>query len=82
LGSTIKGGLKKGREVTAVNYPFPLEGDGLVSRPHRNSALQAFSSAQEGGALPLYDQLMGAAIMSALPVVILYMIFQRYLIGD
>jgi ABC-type glycerol-3-phosphate transport system permease component len=43
--------------------------------------LQAFSSAQEGGALPLYGQLMGAAVVSALPVVILYMIFQRYLVG-
>jgi ABC-type glycerol-3-phosphate transport system permease component len=43
--------------------------------------LQAFSSAQEGGALPLYGQLMGAAVVSALPVVILYMLFQRYLIG-
>ncbi len=43
--------------------------------------LQAFSSAQEGGALPLYGQLMGAAVVSAVPVVVLYMIFQRYLIG-
>ena len=43
--------------------------------------LQAFSSAQEGGALPLYGQLMGAAAVSALPVVVLYMILQRYLIG-
>lgn len=43
--------------------------------------LQAFSAAQEGGALPLYGQLMGSAIVSALPVVILYMVFQRYLIG-
>ena len=43
--------------------------------------LQAFSSAQEGGALPLYGQLMGAAVVSALPVVILYMVFQKYLIG-
>lgn len=43
--------------------------------------LQVFSSAQEGGALPLYGQLMGAAVVSALPVVVLYMIFQRYLIG-
>jgi len=43
--------------------------------------LQAFSSAQEGGALPLYGQLMGAAVVSALPVVILYMTFQRYLVG-
>jgi ABC-type glycerol-3-phosphate transport system permease component len=43
--------------------------------------LQTFSAGQEGGALPLYGQLMGAAALSALPVVILYMIFQRYLIG-
>ena len=43
--------------------------------------LQAFSSAQEGGTLPLYGQLMGASIVSALPVVVLYMIFQRYLVG-
>ena len=43
--------------------------------------LQAFSSAQEGGGLPLYGQLMGASVVSALPVVILYMVFQRYLIG-
>ncbi len=43
--------------------------------------LQTFSSAQEGGALPLYGQLMGAAIVSALPVVVLYMVFQRYLVG-
>ncbi len=43
--------------------------------------LQAFSAGQEGGSLPLYGQLMGASVVSALPVVILYMIFQRYLIG-
>jgi ABC-type glycerol-3-phosphate transport system permease component len=43
--------------------------------------LQTFSSAQEVGALPLYGQLMGASIVSSLPVVILYMIFQRYLVG-
>lgn len=43
--------------------------------------LQVFSAAQEGGAIPLYGQLMGSAVVSALPVVILYMIFQRYLIG-
>lgn len=43
--------------------------------------LQVFSAAQEGGAIPLYGQLMGSAVVSALPVVVLYMIFQRYLIG-
>jgi ABC-type glycerol-3-phosphate transport system permease component len=43
--------------------------------------LAVFSTAQEGGALPLYGQLMGAAAISALPVVLLYMFFQRFLIG-
>jgi ABC-type glycerol-3-phosphate transport system permease component len=43
--------------------------------------LQTFSAAQAGGSLPLYGQLMGASVVSALPVVILYMVFQRYLIG-
>jgi ABC-type glycerol-3-phosphate transport system permease component len=43
--------------------------------------LQTFSAAQQGGSLPLYGQMMGASVVSALPVVILYMIFQRYLIG-
>jgi multiple sugar transport system permease protein len=43
--------------------------------------LQVFSAAQEGGALPLYGQLMSAALVSSLPVVILYMVFQKYLIG-
>lgn len=43
--------------------------------------LQVFSASQEGGALPLYGQLMSAALMSGLPVVILYMMFQKYLIG-
>lgn len=43
--------------------------------------LQVFSNAQEGGALPLYGQLMSAALVSALPVVILYMIFQKYLVS-
>lgn len=43
--------------------------------------LQVFSAAQEGGGLPLYGQLMGAAVISGLPVVILYMAFQRYLVG-
>jgi ABC-type glycerol-3-phosphate transport system permease component len=55
----------------------------LTSQVTRTLAvqLQAFSSAQAGGALPQYGQLMGAAVVSALPVVILYMVFQRYLIG-
>jgi ABC-type glycerol-3-phosphate transport system permease component len=43
--------------------------------------LQTFSAAQQGGSLPLYGQMMGASVVSALPVVILYMVFLRCLIG-
>ena len=44
-------------------------------------ALQIFSSSQEGGSLPLYGQLMAASLVCATPVVILYLVFQRYLVG-
>jgi ABC-type glycerol-3-phosphate transport system permease component len=55
----------------------------LISPDTRTLAveLQTFSAAQQGGSLPLYGQMMGASVVSALPVVILYMVFQRYLIG-
>ena len=43
--------------------------------------LQVFALGTEGGALPLYGQLMAASLISSAPVVILYMIFQRQLIG-
>ena len=44
-------------------------------------ALQVFGATQEGGAIPVYGQLMAAAIVCALPVVVLYRVFQRYLVG-
>lgn len=44
-------------------------------------ALEVFGSSQEGGSLPLYGQLMAASLVSAAPVVILYLIFQRFLVG-
>jgi len=44
-------------------------------------ALQAFTSSEEGGALPVYAQMMAASLVCAVPVVVLYMIFQRYLVG-
>lgn len=44
-------------------------------------ALQVFGATQEGGALPVYGQMMAAALVCALPVVVLYLIFQRYLVG-
>ena len=38
-------------------------------------------ASQEGGALPLFGQVMSSSVVSALPVVVLYLIFQRYLVG-
>ncbi len=43
--------------------------------------LGTFASTTESGSLPLYGQLMAASLISAAPVVILYMIFQRQLVG-
>jgi ABC-type glycerol-3-phosphate transport system permease component len=43
--------------------------------------LQTFSATQESGALPLYGQMMTASIICAAPVVVLYLVFQRYLVG-
>ena len=44
-------------------------------------ALQVFGATQEGGAIPLYGQLMASALVCALPVVVLYLAFQRFLVG-
>lgn len=43
--------------------------------------LGVFASTTESGALPLYGQLMCASLISSAPVVILYMVFQRQLVG-
>jgi multiple sugar transport system permease protein len=56
----------------------------VLTRPNTYTAavaLQVFGSTQEGGALPVYSQIMAAALVSAAPVVLLYMLFQRYLVG-
>lgn len=56
----------------------------VMTRPDTETAavvLQVFGQALEGGALPLYGQLMSSALICALPVVLLYLVFQRYLIG-
>jgi ABC-type glycerol-3-phosphate transport system permease component len=44
--------------------------------------LQRFGQAQSEsfGAQPLYGDLMAAALVSAIPVVVLYLVFQRYLV--
>jgi multiple sugar transport system permease protein len=42
--------------------------------------MQGFSNIQANAQVPLYGELMAAAVVSALPVVVLYLIFQRYLI--
>lgn len=43
--------------------------------------LQVFAATTETGGLPLYGQLMVASLISSAPVVILYMVFQRQLVG-
>jgi trehalose/maltose transport system permease protein len=44
-------------------------------------ALEVFGATQEGGAIPVYGQMMAASIICAVPVVVLYLVFQRYLVG-
>jgi len=56
----------------------------VLTRPETHTAavaLQIFGSQQEGGALPVYSQMMAAALICAAPVVLLYLAFQRYLVG-
>lgn len=56
----------------------------VLTRPETQTAavaLSIFGSTQEGGALPVYSQIMAAALVSAAPVVLLYLLFQRYLVG-
>ena len=56
----------------------------VMTRPETQTAavaLSIFASTQEGGALPVYSQVMAAALVTAAPVVLLYLIFQRYLVG-
>jgi trehalose/maltose transport system permease protein len=56
----------------------------VLTRPETHTAavaLQIFGATQEGGALPVYSQVMAAALVCAAPVVLLYIIFQRYLVG-
>ena len=44
-------------------------------------ALQIFGATQEGGAIPPYSQMMAASLICAAPVVLLYLVFQRQLVG-
>ncbi|WP_138445438.1 carbohydrate ABC transporter permease [Sinomonas susongensis] len=44
-------------------------------------ALQIFATSTEGGAIPYYGQMMASALVCAAPVVILYLFFQKYLVG-
>ncbi|GAP56042.1 trehalose transport system permease protein SugB [Arthrobacter sp. Hiyo6] len=56
----------------------------VMTRPESQTAavaLQIFGASQEGGAIPYYGQMMAAALVCAAPVVVLYLIFQRYLVG-
>jgi multiple sugar transport system permease protein len=56
----------------------------VLTRPETQTAavaLSNFGATQEGGALPVYSQIMAAALVCAAPVVLLYFVFQRYLVG-
>jgi ABC-type glycerol-3-phosphate transport system permease component len=56
----------------------------VLTRPETHTAavaLQVFGASQEGGAVPVYSQMMAAALICAAPVVLLYLVFQRYLVG-
>jgi trehalose/maltose transport system permease protein len=56
----------------------------VLTRPETQTAavaLSIFGATQEGGALPVYSQIMAAALVCAAPVVLLYLLFQRYLVG-
>ncbi len=56
----------------------------VLTRPETQTAavaLSIFGSTQEGGAVPVYSQVMAAALVTAAPVVLLYLVFQRYLVG-
>jgi multiple sugar transport system permease protein len=44
-------------------------------------ALNSFLQVQEGGAVPAYGALMAASIVSALPVVIIFVALQRFFIS-
>lgn len=43
--------------------------------------LSTFIQTQEGVALPQYSQLMAAAVIASVPIVVVYLILQRYLIS-
>jgi ABC-type glycerol-3-phosphate transport system permease component len=56
----------------------------VLTRPETQTAavaLSIFGATQEGGALPVYSQVMAAALVTSAPVVLLYLVFQRYLVG-
>lgn len=75
--------------VVALVFSFLLGWNDVVfasvlTHPDTRTAavqLQVFGQSVEGGALPLYGQLMGASVVCSVPVVVLYLAFQRYLVS-
>jgi multiple sugar transport system permease protein len=56
----------------------------ILTTPDTRTAavvLETLGASQEGGAIPVYGQMMAASIVCAVPVVAIYLIFQRYLVG-
>jgi multiple sugar transport system permease protein len=44
-------------------------------------ALQSFLFTEEGGGAPKYTDLMAAGVVGAIPVIVIYLALQRFLIG-
>jgi len=42
--------------------------------------MQRFASTADVDSLPIYGELMAAAVVSSVPVVVIYLFFQRYLV--
>jgi len=56
----------------------------VLTHPDTRTAavdLQVFGQSIEGGTIPQYGQLMGASVLCSIPVVVLYLVFQRYLVS-
>ncbi len=56
----------------------------VITAPDTRTAAvvpQVFGATQEGGAIPVYGQMMATALIRAVPVAVLYLLFQRCLVN-
>src|SRR5919199_1177370 len=76
-------GTRTGLIIAYLTFALPFS-TWVLTRPETHTvaiALQSFGATQEGGAVPVYSQIMASSLVCAAPVVLLYIVFQRYLIG-